>query len=129
MRSMRAFCAVAILLGVIVSLTACGAESDVPEMGKVTGKVSLDGSPLSGASVTFLPEKVRASSAITDSDGNYELTYIREVKGAAIGAHKVFISKLINEKETIPGKYSNPEKTTLTAQVKAGDNSYNFDLK
>lgn len=126
---MRAFCGGVIYFWLVMSLAACSGGGDAPNLGRVTGKVTLDGTPLSDASVTFLPEKVRASSATTDSDGKYELIYIREEQGAAIGQHKVFISKLIDEKETIPAKYSDPETTTLTAEVKAGDNTYDFDLK
>ncbi|MDF1742725.1 MAG: carboxypeptidase-like regulatory domain-containing protein [Gimesia sp.] len=128
MQQLRAFCSLVVSFGFVISLTACGgAGSDAPSLGQVTGKITMDGAPLADASVTFMPEKVRASAATTDSEGNYELIYIREEKGAAIGKHKVTVSKLKDEKEVIPEKYSGGE-TELTADVKAGANEFNFDL-
>ncbi|MFK7777647.1 MAG: carboxypeptidase-like regulatory domain-containing protein [Gimesia sp.] len=125
---LRRFFNVLICFGVIVSLTACGGGgSDTPDLGQVTGKITLDGAPLSDASVTFMPENVRSSAATTDSEGNYELIYIRDEKGASIGKHKVVVSKLKDEKETIPKQYSG--ETELSADVKAGANEFNFDLK
>ncbi|QDT79823.1 hypothetical protein Mal35_32910 [Gimesia maris] len=126
MQHMRVVGSIVLCLGLLVSLSACGG-SNAPALGQVKGKVTLDGAPLADANVTFMPEKVRASSGTTDSEGNYELTYIRDQMGAAIGNHKVVISKLVDEKETIPPNYS--DETELTAEVKAGANEINFDLK
>ncbi|MEQ8638169.1 hypothetical protein [Gimesia maris] len=127
MQPMRALCKAVIYFLFIVSLTACGGGGIAPpELGQVTGKVTLDGAPLTDASVTFMPEKVRASSSMTDSEGKYDLVYIRDEKGAAIGPHKVVVSKLVNEKEVIPEKYNS--ETELTADVKPGANEFNFDL-
>ncbi len=117
-----------ICLALFLLLGGCGGGSDAPPtLGQVTGKITMDGAPLSEANVTFMPEKSRASAATTDSEGKYELIYIRDEKGAAIGNHKVTVSKLKNEKETIPSRYSS--ESELTADVKAGPNEINFDLK
>lgn len=124
-QQLRFYCTALICIGIVISMTACGG-SDAPTLGQVTGKITFDGAPLPDASVTFMPEKVRASSATTDSDGNYELIYIRDETGAAIGKHKVVVSKLKDEIETIPKKYSS--ESELTADVKAGANEFNFDL-
>ena len=70
---------------------------------------------------------MRASGATTDSEGNYELIYIRDETGAAIGNYKVVVSKLVDEKETIPEEFSS-ESSELSADVKAGSNEFNFDL-
>lgn len=127
MQQFRTSIFITISFGCFIFLTACGGgASDAPELGQVKGKVTMDGAPLSDASVTFMPEKVRSSSATTDSEGNYELIYIREETGAAIGKHKVVVSKLKDEVETIPKKYSG--ESELTADVKAGANEVNFDL-
>lgn len=127
MQQLKTFCTACVCFGVVVTLAACGGGSDgAPDLGQVTGTITMDGAPLTDASVTFMPEGVRASSAMTDSAGKYELIYIRDEKGAAIGKHKVVISKLKDEKETIPAKYSS--ETELTGDVKAGSNEVNFDL-
>ncbi len=57
------------------------------------------------------------------------MTYIRDQKGAAIGNHKVLISKMVDEKETLPSIYNDEEKTPLSAEVSAGENTFDFPLK
>ncbi|HBL41919.1 carboxypeptidase-like regulatory domain-containing protein [Gimesia sp.] len=126
MQHLRLFGSVVLCLGLAVGLSACGGSA-APALGKVKGKVTMDGAPLADANVTFMPENIRASSGTTDGEGNYELIYIRDEMGAAVGPHKVVISKLVDEKETIPPNYS--DETELTADVKSGANEINFDLK
>ena len=118
------------------ALAGCGGGVDnTPETGEVIGTILLDDQPLSEATVTFNPQGVRASTAKTDSSGKFELIYIRDEKGAAIGNHQVSISKKVQPdgkvdgdgKETIPKKYNT--NTSLTAEVKAGKNEFDFDLK
>ncbi|QDV51307.1 carboxypeptidase-like regulatory domain-containing protein [Gimesia fumaroli] len=127
MHQLRTFITACVCFGFVVSLAACGGgSSDAPDLGQVSGTITMDGAPLADANVTFMPEGVRSSSATTDSAGKYELIYIRDEKGAAIGKHKVVVSKLDNEKETIPAKYC--VESELTADVKEGANEFNFDL-
>lgn len=74
-----------------------------PSLGQVSGKVTLDGKPLSNAIVSFVPEDGRrASSATTNDNGEYTLAYISEA-GAVVGTHKVSITSV-------------PEATTETME-------------
>lgn len=115
------FCCISLING-------CG-SSDRPELGQVQGTVTLGGKPLEGARITFMPKKTRGGSAVTDAAGRYQLIYLRDIPGAPIGQHKVFLSKLVEEHESIPEKYSNPDTTELTAEVKAGSNTIDFNLE
>ncbi|HVJ85588.1 MAG TPA: hypothetical protein VM452_08070 [Caulifigura sp.] len=125
-------------------LAACvfhGCGSSGPEIGAVTGTVLLDGRPVEGAMLFFEPKKGgRSSKALTDASGKYELQYIGERMGALIGEHQVRITKSrkttyedngkIRDKgmpEIFP-KTANSE-TNLTADVVAGSNTFDFDLK
>lgn len=120
---------------------------DQPDLGLVTGTITLDGQPVDAAIVTFRPQKGRPSSGTTDAAGKYELFYIRDTTGAAIGTHQVSISKMIdkginqsksgakptpedlqsgNQQETIAKKYNT--NSTLTADVKQGTNEVDFKL-
>lgn len=128
----------------VVALFTCvagcggGAVDDQPDLGQVKGTVTMNGSPLADVEVVFHPEKGRPSSGKTDSSGNYELSYVGDEKGAKIGSHKVRITTPQEEapeegeatkktEEKIPAEYNT--KTTLTADVKAGDNVFDFELK
>lgn len=127
-----------------LSILGCGdAGSDQPELGLVKGVVSIDGEPLDGASITFYPDSGRQATATTDADGNYELIYIRTTKGCKLGHNKVVISTLTEAEdaaeegddakievkrvaEKIPRKYNS--RTKLEADVKPGDNTFDFKL-
>ncbi|RCS54054.1 carboxypeptidase regulatory-like domain-containing protein [Bremerella cremea] len=79
----------AFLLG-LAMIVGCGESG--PSLGKVTGKVTLDGKPLPNAIVSFVPEDGRrSSSAMTNEEGVYNLAYIDQA-GAVIGKHKVSIT-------------------------------------
>ena len=114
------------LLGI---LTGCN-QSNRPPLGHVHGKVTLDGKPLAGAAVAFLPDGLgRESTAFTDEDGNYTLIYIRDIEGASVGTHRVRISTgdpRTGKPELVPNRYH--ANTELQKEVVPGDNEINFDL-
>jgi hypothetical protein len=82
-------------LSVVISLVGCGA-SDKPETFPVSGKVTLDGVPVEGASVMFRPEGPgRPGTAITDANGVYHLSSYGEPKdGAAPGVYTIAVIKI-----------------------------------
>jgi len=88
-------------------------------------RVTLDGNPLTGANVTFEPEKflgdeVHAASGTTDQSGSAYLTIAEEhrqdpaIAGAQCGLYKVRITAGGGE-QMIPAQYNT--KTTLGAEV------------
>ncbi len=94
---MRLF-SVAMVLGSLVCL-GCGSGS--PNLGEVTGTVTLDEKPLANVLVTFTPEGGgRASTGTTDEAGKYTLGFGAE-PGALIGTHKVSVMSLGTAKEDI----------------------------
>jgi len=122
-----------LVLGVCCYLVGCGGPEH-PDVGRVSGVVTLDGKPLPEATVMFQPTEGRASIATTDSAGKYSLIYLDGVPGARLGAHKVIIRTEIPgedgqppiAKEKLPKKYH--EQTELTADVKRGSNTFDFPL-
>jgi len=123
-------CALTLLICV-----GCGGngESDQPDLGVVTGTVSMDGTPLGNVTVTFTSEGGQASFAKTDGEGKYELIYRGSDKGAEVGTHTVTIETPLEAppapgyKDPIPAMYNT--KTTLSAVVKKGENPpIDFDL-
>ena len=106
-----------------------GCRSDRPPLSAVEGVVTLDGKPLADAEVVFTPQNGRHSTARTDGQGRYELTYLPDVEGAMLGSHSVRISQLDPDMlvEKVPAKFN--ADTTLTAEVSRGSNEINFELK
>ena len=94
----------------LLILTGCGGIPDQPPLGTVTGIVTLDGKPLEFVEISFSPEVGRPSDGDTNSLGEYELTYVQNIKGAKVGKHKVMVrsGKVDNSKlkpvEIKPGK-------------------------
>lgn len=122
----------------------------------VSGTVLLNGKPLPAAAITFIPagqQGVQPAYGLTDDAGKYELmTPVHgrsadENMGAVPGQYRVTINKLVmpngseipkeqthadamqaGAQESLPAIYSNPERTTLTAEVIAGQEPKNFDF-
>lgn len=127
-------CAFTLALATVIG---CGGGGGASDLGQVTGTITMDGKPLENAEVVFAPPTGRPSMGLTDSNGKYELNYIRDIKGAVPATHKVRITTRPEEvadnysgpafKEPIPAKYN--ADTTLTADVKLGENTFDFELK
>jgi hypothetical protein len=77
---------------VLVAVAGCGGGKSrtVP----VEGVVTLDGQPLSGAMVHFLPQGTRgpAATGATGSDGSFKLTTYNTGDGAVPGDYKIIIT-------------------------------------
>ena len=140
----------AVLCSLGVLLTGCGGGGDVPDVGEVTGKVTLDGVPLVGAYVTFTPASGRPSFAETDEEGAYELIYLEGVHGAVLGEHTVSVSTFKAKEygedeepeeseedgeetvvaevpEKIPVVFN--QRSTLKKTVEAGPNEIDLELQ
>jgi hypothetical protein len=119
----------------IVVLTGCSSE----QMGDVTGRVTLDGQPLTGAEVNFDPSDPTLGTTGTGytqpPDGSYKIFYPGDKSGVPAGEYKVWIvgGEIENEEGEgppvkVPAKYS-LENTTLTATVEAGkENVFDWEL-
>lgn len=133
-------------LGVFL-VSGCGLPRDYPPLGHVTGAITLDGQPVEGASVSFFPEEGRSSTASTDAQGRYDLVFVSNVRGAAVGDHVVSISKIVPDPKyvpyaleksaydpgpaminLVPSRYSGT-RSELRAVVKEGRNVVDFQLE
>ena len=122
----------AITLMSLVALTGCG-RGDAPELAAVTGKVTLDGSPLIGAEVGFFPKSGRPAFATTNDKGEYTLQYLEGMPGAPVGENSVQIRRSAASGEGIDPKKQPAElseqyndKTTLAATRQTGPEHVQF---
>ncbi|MEW4561034.1 carboxypeptidase regulatory-like domain-containing protein [Bremerella sp. JC770] len=122
------------LLMMLVALATSGGcfssgASDLPEMGKVKGKVTLDGKPLNGAVVWFQSTTAgRMAFGTTNRDGEYELYLMRDITGACLGENQVTITSGQDDetKEVLPDRYH--KDSTMTKTVEPGQNIFDFEL-
>jgi hypothetical protein len=122
------------LLLAFMAITAGCAGSTGPELGQVSGTVTIDGTPAADIKVKFNPVAGgRASTGLTDSSGKYTLVYSPDSTGAVLGQHRVTI-----ESETVPSDdnldLSAPKSTipaayltmTKDVQVDSGKSTIDF---
>lgn len=117
----------------LIAVCGCSSKGNEPPLGQVSGTVTLDKAPLSDAKVVFQPAQGSLSVGITDKAGKYVLGYRDGVNGAVLGSHQVQITKFPEAgapkefQNLVPEKYN--QNSPLTAEVKAGNNTFNFDLE
>ena len=134
------FAALLLLVGTI----GCGKSSSGPMTYPVTGKVTLGGTPVAGATIFFTPASAVGATAQTDSDGSFNVRIELDLgksskEGLPAGDYRVSIAKMESPsgepslskppKNTLPPQYAAPETSNLTASVKAdGENRFEFAL-
>ena len=116
-----------------------------------SGRITFRGQPVAGGQITFYPEPIgsgRQAIGAIGPDGRYTLTTFDHGDGALLGRHRVTI-KAVRVKDSlsaekaaeemrlghdlgvewlVPKKYSRPETSPLTAEVKRGNNTIDLDL-
>ena len=130
------------------ALLGCG---DDPSRGlvPVSGSVTLDNKPLSGALVTLVPQGEtlgQGSFGHTDAAGKFVLQTPEGQKGAVAGTYKVLINKQVNPdgtdfvptedvspmdsnaREILLPRYSDFERSSLKATIPAEGTTLKFDL-
>lgn len=118
-----------IVAGVLFCVVGCSSSSTRPDLVPVKGRVTLDGQPLKQALIVFRSETGgRGSRSITDSNGNFELNYLREIKGAQPGKNTVIITTATEGQpvERVPSKYN--KESTLIVDVPESNGTFDFDL-
>jgi hypothetical protein len=121
----------------LLLFTAIGCHRG-PELAPVSGHITYNGKALDLAEVSFEPTEGRASHALTDKDGHYELRYTRDAMGGLVGPHTVRIKALteltgpkgnsIVRPQFIPARYNT--QSELHCEVESGQqNVFDFDLK
>jgi hypothetical protein len=149
---MRRRLAPSVALAAVLGCTQAS-DDERPDFSKlvpVDGVVTLNGEPLVGAVVTFLPPRWGPGVGETDREGKYSLKNAGH-KGTPPGDYKVAISYLVSAdgepqglaprsglvlppsmltaKERLPREYSDLGRTRLTAKVGDRGGTFNFDVK
>jgi len=123
------------LISAATFLTGCGGETT--PSGKVTGKVTYRGQPITEGEINFYSDKLGVAAKIPlDSAGHFELPVPIEV-----GEYKVSITPppladpsvgspppAMKEYANIPRKYRTDSLSGLAASIKQGYNELLFDL-
>lgn len=110
----------------------------LPDLGYVSGRVTLNKEPLAGARVFFAPVekdfrtetgkliRVRTARGVTDESGEYELVYVDDIEGTGLGENRVWLERFVDGRDLIPGEYG--PRARQTREVKAGSQQIDFEL-
>lgn len=161
MHTLKKTAAITLAMATVLSFAGCGAKADLDFMNDfvpATGRVTLEGQPLPGATVRFIPAigatAGREAMALTDESGAYELSTLvpgltpDESKGALPGEYVVAISRvampdgaapppdIVDEndaiakgaKQFVPSQYTDPSTSPLKATIAAPKAENNFEL-
>lgn len=125
----------AALLGWLIllsALTSCGGQSTA----SVEGTVTYRGEPLPAGRVVFHPQEGRPAFGDIHH-GRFTLTTLEPRDGALLGVHRVSVSydrpvdpddAFSDRISLIPQRYTRPETSGLTAEVRPGANEFPFEL-
>lgn len=130
----RVYC-VAVGAALLFSLaTGCTGKGN-PTLGRVSGVVTLDGKPVKGAVLEFIPQESGKSVAwgSTNENGQYEMAFGQNRKGAFLGRTLVRITSDDHvsidgqeylSTEVFPPKYH--VKSEQFIDIKEGKNEFDF---
>jgi hypothetical protein len=128
----------------LLAITWSGCEAR-PPTGKVSGKVSLQGQPVTGGSVTFVPIAQGGTTAGRPAigpiqpDGTFTLSTYAQGDGAIIGRHRVMFSAPTGKHEEA-GKHDEGQASApadpfagvtpkeAQVEVKSGENTIDIEL-
>ena len=134
-------------------LVGCGAGADLPKLGKVHGKVTYKGRPVTSGHIVFTPVEGKGgatgqtATGEISSDGTYELTTFNTGDGAILGQHVVTVVvrekgdqnlgkpdadghiKYELAKSVTPSKYASVDQSPLRCTVVEGGTPFDIELK
>ena len=119
-----------------IILVAAGCGSDAPPTAPVTGTVTYKGAPLKEATISFMPKDGRPGYGKIVDGSIKDVMTLEPGDGAPVGPSQVTIQAAqgggdmyAEQKSLIPDRYGSPEKSGLTADIKAdGPNELKFEL-
>jgi hypothetical protein len=136
------------LLALVAAAGCRGSAAEGPQTYAVTGEVTLDGQPVVGADIAFLPDSstpdAAPAQAVTDQTGRFEVVSQFDQgrtsqAGMTAGTYGVQITQLKRPppsaglsqppRNMLPQKYASPATSGLSATVVPdGENHFVFKL-
>lgn len=119
-----------LLASLVVIAIGCG--DGRPKRVPVSGQVLIDGAPVKGGSIQFVPEGARPSSSDLDGEGRFTLRCFEKDDGAVTGTHRVKMAARAMEGEKLrwyaPQKYADIDKSGLTVEITEPTDSLVIEL-
>lgn len=129
-----------VVLTAAAVMVGCGGGADTKPVGKVSGKVTAGGQPVTGGELLFSPSATagnsmpgKAGRAVIKSDGTYSVSTYGDGDGAVVGTHTVsFMAPPpeTDEHGQVKGeaKFGGLTPSAATYEVKSGSNTIDIEL-
>lgn len=141
-RSIQRLAALVMLTVFSGVLAGCGESADAPPLGQVSGKITFENKPVTEGMVNFAGDNGFGSAAVIGADGTYSMSS-QHGDGIPLGKYKVNITPppfdpgppaaddapVPPNPANIPAIYREFSTSGFTADVKEGDNTFDFDMK
>jgi hypothetical protein len=85
-----------VVLGATVLIVGCGHG-----LRDVSGKVTMNGKPLTNTIIYFLPEKGPLAQSQLDAEGRYRLTTVGKGYGVLPGRYRVYLAVMPSEEDVL----------------------------
>jgi hypothetical protein len=126
----------AVVKAVLLCAISCalGCSDGLPKRVPVSGKVFIDGKPVTSGNIRMAPVAGgRMSAAQISADGGFTMTTFKIGDGCVLGKHVVTIFSYEDVNETtrrwhVPKNYSMPAKSGLEANIEGPTDSLEFNL-
>ena len=123
-------------LTLLLSVIALGCEPAPADQARVHGTVTVNGRPLRGGTIVFVPDRQRGNrgdvaQAAVGEDGRFELRG-KHGMGAVPGWHRITVAPRPDAADLVQRmeKFRYPDQSGLTREVKAGtDNSFDIHIE
>ena len=121
------------LFTLLATASLVGCSDGRPKRVPVSGQVLIDGKPVTGGSIRFVPEGARPSAADIDEEGRFTLACFDGDDGAVIGTHRIQVAaREITGEEKIrwlaPKSYSDYRSSGLVVEVTEPTDSLVIEL-
>ncbi len=111
-----------LLIFSLLALALVAGCSGRPRRVPVSGKVTIDGKPLTSGFIQVVPDNARAAVSRIDSAGHFKLETYGEGDGCVLGTHRVIIvaNQTLSPTKTrwlAPPKYRDPSTSGVSVEI------------
>lgn len=122
-----------LFLGLLLSPVLSGCSDGRPRRVPVSGRVLIDGEPLSYGTVMLVPQDARPSTAPLDAQGRFMMNCFEEGDGAVLGTHRVGVSAVkplsgSSQKWLAPKRYVDYNNSGLEVEITGPTDDLKIEL-
>ena len=122
-----------ILLTILIVFFITGCNQDKPKLVKVSGKIALNGKPLTAGSINFHPASTNTftkdnPSSILQEDGSFNMKTFPYGDGVSPGEYKITLAPQLASRISLPN-LAYPEKTNAKITIpEIGLENFTLDI-